>query len=1311
MPKTPCNKDFHLVGPHAQTMYLGCSVVNFNITLGWGGESSSCNVKLAQDYSAHHHSSNFSPQANFRDNINNRLSAKKTDDPRVTQSEAFNDEDIQKQDKTSQSLFTNIHKKNKDKYDHIAKDDKTGNVQLQDIGKKCWNSMNYNANPLNWTDPDPGFIGNKSFYSGDVDYDIIGCLSFFKFSDVFFAGVIKNWKYQSSEYQVQLGGLASVLKNCKMILKKYRGSVSSVIPGTAGWPNSNGYNLAVPSNAVEQPGVFGTIQQGAIPNLFNIFGWMETNIGLGASGYSDEKGVQAAFVYDTLKTFLGGNAPNPGPWSPFGAIVVKSPFDRTNGQIINPAFTTFTTDTTLTGRPTIDASSVAFTSLGLIKTVVATDGINRTLLKLDLSNVPRPPLGAYINDDSMDLISFIDYCCSNAGYDFFVDFLPDSANSPFSGTITIKTVTRRVQPMPNIIKDFILGNLRDNAALTDFNFGEEFNDVKTRKMIIGGKQQRLYQAVTSTFSTLQHRAVWDPTTNTFAPTNYDNQNLVNSANNNYREPDPNTQRIFENIRFRHLNAGAVVAQTRSDGVSNQQYASINKGTYFNTAFPNLGGSSGGAYPLYKEMISPYFGYGNNGEPRNCYYDRGGAEMLVCVDFQDIASIFPIPFGKTLNSDQGFGAHADWIASLYSDVQQDLIGGKNFAERRPSGQDNIGYGKFTIGECELSYALDGFEQWEAWLAVSAYYGKPVASAKILWDFTNRNYGKNIANVLLLGIGDDEKIDGLQNALAIQAAMLSHEFQTRLYPFSGSMMRRNELTAFNLAGFQAHNQGLISMKKNLYDFVKKLAETYYGRTFAVRVPQIVAWNDGTGKLQYSYEITDSAWEEPGNMIDNTMMVGSNASLKFSDSNGKIQPILGFRNDAEIATPILNMDNLNMSPRQNASHYYDPIAVQHRYDHMFGLNSFSALTNLYAPLEHQLPEDSWMTLPYTNYFMNNFVAPDWNLEANIVGMNPLYSQARTSAYGYTVPVNTQFRTYVKASIEGENPKNIQNPAIIYDNGVAKVVLSTPSPVYIRTLPDQGYGLLLRKYVFGEQVPAEIGSRTFADDWTLFEARTGFVSQVLRHDARAMYAGGGIAGFDEGAPGLRRAATPYFAAIPIQYNLATYGPWVSHPGIIAQTIFPNNINHANTLVNNLMGGIDVSVNENFVPWNYNGMNNLDTAAMNAVADDNNFQQVLEAGSITLAGIMFNNSLVGQQLLSGPGAPLLTNVSVSVQPDGINTTYELKTFSRKIGFYNKEISDNVLANARQFLQTRQAITQATKAAIAKISVANPNSNRIGRRF
>ena len=31
--------------------------------MGW--ESSSCNVKLAQDYSAHHHSSNFNPQANL----------------------------------------------------------------------------------------------------------------------------------------------------------------------------------------------------------------------------------------------------------------------------------------------------------------------------------------------------------------------------------------------------------------------------------------------------------------------------------------------------------------------------------------------------------------------------------------------------------------------------------------------------------------------------------------------------------------------------------------------------------------------------------------------------------------------------------------------------------------------------------------------------------------------------------------------------------------------------------------------------------------------------------------------------------------------------------------------------------------------------------------------------------------------------------------------------------------------------------------------------------------------------------------------
>ena len=50
---TPCNYAYQAVGPFSQTLYLGCSVVDFSMNMGWGGETSSCTVNLATDYSAH----------------------------------------------------------------------------------------------------------------------------------------------------------------------------------------------------------------------------------------------------------------------------------------------------------------------------------------------------------------------------------------------------------------------------------------------------------------------------------------------------------------------------------------------------------------------------------------------------------------------------------------------------------------------------------------------------------------------------------------------------------------------------------------------------------------------------------------------------------------------------------------------------------------------------------------------------------------------------------------------------------------------------------------------------------------------------------------------------------------------------------------------------------------------------------------------------------------------------------------------------------------------------------------------------------
>ena len=94
-------------------------------------------------------------------------------------------------------------------------------------------------------------------------------------------------------------------------------------------------------------------------------------------------------------------------------------------------------------------------------------------------------------------------------------------------------------------------------------------------------------------------------------------------------------------------------------------------------------------------------------------------------------------------------------------------------------------------------------------------------------------------------------------------------------------------------------------------------------------------------------------------------------------------------------------------------------------------------------------------------------------------------------------------------------------------------------------------------------------------------------------------------------------------------------------------------------------------VPWEFGGIDALDSAALLRVSENNEFQQVLEAGSITLAGVMMNNARIGSTLLGGEYAPIVTSVSVSIG-DNITTRYELRTFSRKIGFYNKEAADNI---------------------------------------
>lgn len=100
------------------------------------------------------------------------------------------------------------------------------------------------------------------------------------------------------------------------------------------------------------------------------------------------------------------------------------------------------------------------------------------------------------------------------------------------------------------------------------------------------------------------------------------------------------------------------------------------------------------------------------------------------------------------------------------------------------------------------------------------------------------------------------------------------------------------------------------KRLTLFVKSLHDSFYGTKYAVSLPAISIYRDrqyadiqlpssvgsigvyqGSGKLFYSYQITDGAWEEPGNFIDDTIVIGSPQAFNFVSDENLIRPILGY------------------------------------------------------------------------------------------------------------------------------------------------------------------------------------------------------------------------------------------------------------------------------------------------------------------------------------------------------------------------------------------------------------------------------------
>lgn len=184
-------------------------------------------------------------------------------------------------------------------------------------------------------------------------------------------------------------------------------------------------------------------------------------------------------------------------------------------------------------------------------------------------------------------------------------------------------------------------------------------------------------------------------------------------------------------------------------------------------------------------------------------------------------------------------------------------------------------------------------------------------------------------------------------------------------------------------------------------------------------------------------------------------------------------------------------------------------------------------------------------------------------------------------------------------------------------------------------------------------------------------------------------------------KSALPGFAAVPLLSNQHVYGPWINYPDKQKQTIFPFLINdtNRNVAMENMIGPVNIEVDNDLAPWNYGGMYALDMAVELKIMEKSTYQQFLETGQLSVPGYpifslgdvltentstIFNyepiaNSLGGVNSITinrnpnfqSPSSSNISNIQVNIGQQS-ETTYTFRTYQSKLSLFNKDNSDRL---------------------------------------
>ncbi len=997
---------------------------------------------------------------------------------------------------------------------------------------------------------------------------------------------------------------------------------------------------------------------------------------------------------------------------------------------------------------------------------------------LDLSGLPNINQFYFFDYDKITLLDLLLEVCEVTNHELIVSLLPIIEGHPacgiykaindveiakgaagmkniIAGIIRVDSIDRSKPPPNGVVKGFIDNLLEEGVEVTNTSFGSELSNVNTDKFVVGANETEMYY-----FTANADRAEADTRLQWSLDYSYKQQILpyYGTLPGNSVHPETVTipkgfgsyqQILLDSSKLNAVGVGnfyvATEIELRAAAVSFQrwcefllQYDSV----YMESTEAN-DVEEGAALTA---QIPANFQVGFNPRISNNY--AVSVPRSVWPSDRDFYNDAGLP-ASPCNPPYGYPLYYKRATQigLPSEGATSVSDAAGNARQREKIKAQM---KKAAGEAnrkarEAQEAKEGNKLWAAFLDVGTYFANVLTSA------LSTIPGFGVLSTLNTAFNISNYIGGPLSEVAQQVLSVLADNEEIPVVDNSNLKALNDTFAF---GNRLGRKGLKNAKK-VYEFVKGVSDECLGKKFLVKMPKQVNLFYDTSLTKSGSSIVAGPFGFPARTVNQEATYANDFSARVSALA---------QNEPSMRTYLVEDDRFT-EPEDNFTGamevHYNPITGEYEFnykpDTQGGFFEYDLLSNFSSnqPLHIQQGLAPADTVIFDNG--NNRISPyvrfdhSQNLSFKGVRSSELTQQGVNSSYmvpdlSYSVdnltdgklkdlpPANTsrpEMVTFVKCTVDEKfymPPTSSKQSFGVHGQKIIEdFTLSQPKRIYDPSGCDyvdaMQYSMMVA--VPSPSVGGACSFRHFNSAVTFsqhqFQADTDHVYALitipgrieptldsrLRDGPLQSYATAkikhnlaadvvrGVCGFDQ--PALRGTPTDLTgdfllqplgsdaaAAVKKAKQMANFSlpnklefcqPSPVYPDMVALPLQSKSrcygpwVSSQVGSTSEIGGKIDYIKDENLAPWNYSGYDLMNKAGLVQAEFSNSLLLASERGSFSIprapSGIALARSLQAN-------GPLISNISVRVSPQGVTTDYQLDLYTASFGKLKKQKSDNI---------------------------------------